>query len=275
MTAVALETSRNPSISRLRPCPLKLSKILNVLDLIPRGRRLPDLQKQIARFVSRRKEITELERYVYVHQLLSESLQGTADEFQQIVWQGSKEEEVPVKLRKFIRRFFVKGSPETTRDRILDEVLNGDDDVLDDIYFGTIADALREYTFIKDSQEKLRKIIEIAGRRKPWLRFMFPLETSGTITVDDHGIVRITHDRFAAAVAGVDATLIRECQNCRRIFWAGRKDKNSCSAPCAHVLRNRRYRERYREGLYQGAKLTARDKAKLRDQKRKRKSSGN
>lgn len=144
----------------------------------------------------------------------------------------------------------------------MEEVFKGDEDVLDEVYFGTIGDAVREYTFIRDSQDKLRRIIATVERRNSWLHVMFRLETSGTITINKQGVVEISHDRFAAAVAGVDATLIRECQNCQRIFWAGRKDKNSCSPACAHVLRNRRYRERYKEGFYQGAKLTAKEKSR-------------
>jgi hypothetical protein len=261
-TKTTLEASRNSLISRLRPCPHDLAKILKVLDLIPRSMRLPDLQKRIARFAAKRPGITAVERYVHVHELLSESLKGTPDEFQQLVWEGDKAK-VSDSFKMVTRKFFVKGSPETSRQRILDELLEGDDDVLDDIYFGTIDDAVREYTFIRESHDKLQKIIGMAERRNSWLRLVYPLETSGTITVNKDGVVEISHDRFAAAVAGVDATLIRECQNCQRIFWAGRKDKNSCSPACAHVLRNRRYRERYKEGFYQGAKLTAKEKSRV------------
>jgi hypothetical protein len=268
-SAAVLETSRNLPISRLRPCPDNLAKILRVLDLIPREIRLPDLQKRIARFTANQTGITSVEQYRDVHQLLSESLKGTPDEFQQSVWEGGKED-LPSRVKKDIRKFFVKGSPETCRDRILNELLKGDDDVLDDLYCGYVDDAVREYTFIRDSQDKLRKIINMAARRDSVMRFMFPLETSGRITVNGQGIVKIAHDRFAAAVDGVDATLIRECQNCPRIFWAGRKDKNSCSAACAHVLRNRNYRERYKQGLYQGAKLTNKEKSKLRQRKKSR-----
>jgi len=272
-SAAALETSRNLPISRLRPCPDNLAKILRVLDLIPREIRLPDLQKRIARFSANQTDITSIEQYRDVHQLLSESLKGTPDEFQQLVWEGGKED-LPGRVKKDIRKLFVKGSPETCRDRILNELLNGDDDVLDDLYCGYVDDAVREYTFIRDSQEKLRKIINIAARRDSVrdsvMRLMFRLETSGRITVNELGIVKISHDRFAAAVDGVDATLIRECQNCPRIFWAGRKDKNSCSAACAHVLRNRRYREHYKQGFYQGAKLTNKEKSNLRQEKKSR-----
>jgi hypothetical protein len=267
-SAAALETSRNLPISRLRPCPDNLAKILRVLDLIPREIRLPDLQKRIARFTANQTDITSVEQYRDVHQFLSESLKGTPDEFQQLVWEGGNEH-LPSRVKKEIRKFFVKGSPETCRDRILNELLKGDNNVLDDLYCGYIDDAVREYTFIRDSQDKLRKIINMVVRRDSVMRFMFPLETSGRITIDEQGIVKISHDRFAAAVDGVDATLIRECQNCPRIFWAGRKDKNSCSAACAHVLRNRKYREHYKQGFYQGAKLTDKERSKLRQRPRK------
>ena len=271
--AEALETSRDLFISRLRPCPPKLNSILKVLNLIPPKMRLPDLQKRIAKLGASPKGITQLERYVYVHKLLNETLKGTSDEFQQLVWEAGREG-LPEDTKKFIRKFFLQGSPETTRNRILTELLDGDDDVLDDIYLASIDGGLREYTFITDAQDKLRKIIDMAQGRGSWLRFLYPLQTSGTITVNGDGIVKIAHDRFAAAVADVDASLIRECQNCERIFWAGRRDKNSCSQACAHILRNRRYRERYRQGFYQGANLTEKEKARTKQGRSKPRPSG-
>ena len=268
----ALETSRGSRSSRLRQPPEKLARILKVLDLIPANVALPDLEKQIARLASG-KGITQLQRYVRIHELLKLALNETPEEFHQLVWEGGKQG-LGEKVKKEIRKFFMRGAPETTRERILHEVLNDDDDVLDEIYFGTIDDAVREYAFLRDSQAKLRRIIGMAKRRNTWLGLLFPVKTSGTITVNADGVVEISNDRFASAVEGVDATLIRDCQNCGRIFWAGRKDKNSCSALCAHVLRNRRYRERYREGFYQGGNVSPREKTASRPGREKTRLKG-
>lgn len=198
------------------------AKILTVLDLIPPGIVLPDLQKRIARLASGERGVVELEGYVRIHEWLIEAMKQTPDDFQQLVWEGGKEG-LSSDVKRSVRKFFVKGDPQTTRNRILQELLKGDD-VLDDIYIGHIDDAVREYSFIRDTENKLRKIIDMAGLAGSWLGFLFPLEASGTITVNENGIVEISHDRFAAAVDGVDATLIRECDNCANILgWTKRQ----------------------------------------------------
>jgi hypothetical protein len=46
---------------------------------------------------------------------------------------------------------------------------------------------------------------------------------------------------------GIEATRIRECPICYKIFWAGRKDMRCCSTQCASVLRARNYRRAYKE----------------------------
>lgn len=54
-----------------------------------------------------------------------------------------------------------------------------------------------------------------------------------------------------ASLAGIEAARIRECQICYDLFWAGRKDMRCCSKKCAHVLRQREYREEYRANRYE------------------------
>jgi hypothetical protein len=98
---------------------------------------------------------------------------------------------------------------------------------------------------------------------------MYSIGSSAEVEIDSQGIIQITNDEFAAAVDEVEATRIRECEICKRTFWAGRITQHACSTACAHALRNRRYRARYREGFYQGARLTDKEKSAHHQQKRK------
>lgn len=81
--------------------------------------------------------------------------------------------------------------------------------------------------------------------------------------IDEHGFVRVSKDLFTEAIdeADIEGARIRECESCKRIFWAGRITQKGCSARCGDIIRKRRYRERYSQGFYQGAKLTEKDKA--------------
>jgi hypothetical protein len=92
--------------------------------------------------------------------------------------------------------------------------------------------------------------------------------------IDEQGFVRVSKDLFTAAMDedDVEAARIRECEACERIFWAGRITQKGCSARCGSIIRKRRYRERYGQGFYQGARLTEKEKAALKSKGRSRKA---
>lgn len=92
--------------------------------------------------------------------------------------------------------------------------------------------------------------------------------------IDEQGFVRVSKDLFTTAMDedDIEAARIRECEACERIFWAGRITQKGCSARCGSVIRKRRYRERYSQGFYQGAKLTEKEKASLKSKGRSRKA---
>ena len=111
--------------------------------------------------------------------------------------------------------------------------------------------AMARYTFVRESREKLRLISRLANVENSQGGFFLAvqLKSSAEILIDDRGELYIAKDRFASAIDGVEAKRIRECAVCYRIFWAGRIDQPSCSTACAHALRNRRYRARYKDYL--------------------------
>jgi hypothetical protein len=101
------------------------------------------------------------------------------------------------------------------------------------------------------------------------LSFLIPIRGSTVIAVDERGIIHANRDFFSEAIEGVELIRIRECEACKRIFWAGRIDQRGCSLRCNDILRKRRYRARYKQRL-QGAKPSPK---KQREAKARRKST--
>lgn len=52
---------------------------------------------------------------------------------------------------------------------------------------------------------------------------------------------------LAKAIDGVDGDRIRSCGVCSHIFWAKRRNAETCSPNCLNVLRQRRFREQNKE----------------------------
>jgi hypothetical protein len=149
----------------------------------------------------------------------------------------------------------------------------------------TLLDVMAEGTIVKrylnlwNAQMRLHRIAQLAveepkaysGRSVLW-NHPVPLPVHDKI--DEHGFVRVSKDLFTEAMDedDIEAARIRECEACKLIFWAGRITQRGCSPRCGDIIRKRRYRERYKQGFYQGAELTEKEKAALNTQQGKRKA---
>jgi hypothetical protein len=81
--------------------------------------------------------------------------------------------------------------------------------------------------------------------------------------IDDEGIVRVSSDLFAEAMAEepIEAARIRECAICTKIFFAGRIDAWQCGDPkCKSALSSRLNRNPELRKLYNKARRTKRRK---------------
>lgn len=113
--------------------------------------------------------------------------------------------------------------------------------------------AISKYTFVHNCREDLRAIIQLVDSTTA-APFLLPqlgpaILTLTYIYLDKDGLIQFEGDVFTQAVEGVEASRIRECAICKRIYWAGRITQQCCSTACAHALRNRRYRARYKDYL--------------------------
>ncbi|HEX8847608.1 MAG TPA: hypothetical protein VF791_23400, partial [Pyrinomonadaceae bacterium] len=133
---------------------------------------------------------------------------------------------------------------------------------------------IERYTLLEDAYLTFTMII-INNESSPDSRggtFIRMMGGASFFFVNKEGKIEIQPNKLEEAIAGVEAARIRRCEACRRVFWAGRTTQKGCSARCGDIIRKRRYRERYRQGLYQGAKLTEKEKAALKLERKQHKA---
>ena len=128
--------------------------------------------------------------------------------------------------------------------------VRSDRDVLDQ---KNLEVAGERYYLIKAAHEALRAI----ARRELSDFVLTHSESLISLRIDEEGLIKLIPSPLSAAVDGVEAQRIRECENpkCLRIYWAGRLDQPCCSKECANVRRVKKWRERYRD-LYKQNRLS-------------------
>lgn len=206
---------------RLKPPPKKLAAILRIVDLIPPEIEPTDIKEVLVPELDKlNQEKGESEEYLdlwteIVGKAIDSCLTDLPDGFRAYVWQEGERAE---------------------------------DADPDDI----AAEALMRYTLFLFARPSLRYLAMLA-KKSPASRQSYllthPLGMQSDVIIDNQGTIRVVNDEFLDAIDGVEITRIRECEICNRIFWAGRINQSACSTACAHALRNRRYRARYKDYL--------------------------
>jgi hypothetical protein len=105
---------------------------------------------------------------------------------------------------------------------------------------------------VGERYEQLRAVLEIlrAVARRPKgrpidIEVPYIIRLYGmTLRVDSNGISVALAPLFDALKV-VETDRIRECQNCKRLYWAGRSDQPCCSQRCANARRVRAWRAEY------------------------------
>jgi hypothetical protein len=121
--------------------------------------------------------------------------------------------------------------------------------------FGVVYEAINRYEQFNDIRVKLRRIAKSAKKwnegekTTPFVllklaeRVNFRLDEKGFVSVEANAIAEAMRELQAAKL---EVARIRECEICRRIFFAGRLDKQSCSKRCQNnfnVRNSRRNKE--------------------------------
>lgn len=101
------------------------------------------------------------------------------------------------------------------------------------------------YALLASAQTLLLAVANAHGRK-----IDVSSEAMGSIsilTIDASGNLRLEPGLLLKIIEGVEAKRIRQCSECKRIFWAGRIDKLACNTKCLQRRRVRLWRERYLE----------------------------
>lgn len=203
----------------------ELERLINLANLLPPTQVAADLDEILgrdeSRFYSSEEGFSfELEKY----KLLLVYLERFPPHFREYVLEDSKKSLAQIKTDKLSQDSNIK-------------------------HFVKIYGALGRYDEFRKVREKLRGLIRIthepSGLKRHALQFFHRISIHASLTVADDGTVKINLDSFADAINGVDATRIRECGDCQRVFWAKRKDQSCCSKDCANRFHVRRHREKY------------------------------
>jgi hypothetical protein len=115
------------------------------------------------------------------------------------------------------------------------------------------------YAMVLDMNRALRELIREAteDRGKPedphdiTICFYEPIDAVAYLEITKERTVRVRMSPFANAIKGAEIDYIRYCETCGKIFYAGRKNQHCCTVKCAKAQRQKRWRQRYKEGHYQ------------------------
>lgn len=71
------------------------------------------------------------------------------------------------------------------------------------------------------------------------------------LTWREYNEIKKAREMFRALIPVIQSEEIkylRECEHCGKIFFAGRKDKKGCSAPCLNQIRKKRWKDQFDAG---------------------------
>jgi len=111
--------------------------------------------------------------------------------------------------------------------------------------------ALAKYNLLRDGRDWLRAIAKRfrdPSTNRAKLFSLPPLQKSRvTVRTDGGAILHFAPHPLLQALEGVDASRIRRCPICGKIYWAGRSDTGACKKRCKGTLRTRKWRGQYQE----------------------------
>jgi hypothetical protein len=217
---------------RLRPAPPKMAEVIRLANLLPFDFEPKDNSKGWSLYTRSIREVSDKVRSEELMrrsaQLLKESLDGSPKDFREYVW--PKESELSIKVgdpRKHVEKALLALGSVLEARAILTVLTRISMDPADTV----------------DLDDDLAPLWGEEGYRRTGVDLL------GLVTIDQKGIISIRHRPVDDSLEGVELRRLRRCEICSRFFWAGKVTQRCCSSKCAHALRNRRYRARYKEYL--------------------------
>ena len=110
-----------------------------------------------------------------------------------------------------------------------------------------------QYKEIVEARDALRQLMREAQEvsDEETIYFHESIDAGAYLLISKERTVKVQMSPFALAIKGAEIDYLRYCETCRKIFYAGRKNQPCCSPKCAKAQRQKRWRQRYKEGHYQ------------------------
>ena len=107
-----------------------------------------------------------------------------------------------------------------------------------------------QYREIVEAREALQQLMREATEISDEETFYFhdSIDARAYLSISQDRRVRVEMSSFARAVAGIEIDYLRNCQTCGNIFYAGRKNQQCCTVKCAKAQRQKRWRQRFKDG---------------------------
>jgi hypothetical protein len=109
------------------------------------------------------------------------------------------------------------------------------------------------YAMVLDMNIALRTLISEANEvfdERETIYFHEPVDAGAYLEITKERTVTVRMSLLARAIEGAEIDYLRYCQTCGKIFYAGRKNQQCCTVRCAKAQRQKRWRQRYRDGSY-------------------------
>jgi hypothetical protein len=241
------KTKQNKSQAKLSrakyKCPPELKELIELTNLVPNGIITPDFENEIRIELKRlRDETGDPSPEISAYEFLTSKIKHLPKEFLDYLDREAYRHAFPFEItpesyedeRRF-RQEFVKQYVEYCSMR------------------GSMLWLVRR---LEDERKSMRSAEKEYGLEENSLTFQhytsldwdaFPISINTTLLRDDSGTLHITG--LAALIGKFDDSRLRRCNVCERIFWAKRKDSETCSLSCFNILRQRRHREKNKAAL--------------------------
>lgn len=121
----------------------------------------------------------------------------------------------------------------------------------EDGYGGAKERVQSAYVMVLEMKNALRDLINEANEvfdEGETIYFHEPVNAGAYLAITKERTVTVRMSPFANAIQGAEIDYIRYCETCGKIFYAGRKNQNCCSVKCAKALRQKRWRQRFKDG---------------------------
>ena len=122
--------------------------------------------------------------------------------------------------------------------------------MLDDDGYHAVERMQSAYLMVLDMNEALRQLMREANEvsDEETTYFHQPVDAGAYLEITRERTVRVRMSQLAQAIEGIEIDYLRYCDMCRKIFYAGRKNQQCCTPKCAKAQRQKRWRQRYKDG---------------------------